>query len=119
MFITCSNQAVVAPNLEYESLLGAPNDVESNDFIIDLYPLDRDPLKCLFVGRSLIYLPFVPSSRMKGVLSNLNRWQHDRRGSGSPFVHRQSKPPGELTSNVSSALTSDRGSIVTASGRVG
>ena len=68
MFITRSNQAVVAHDLEYEPLLGAPNDVESNDFIIDLYPFDRDPLKCLFVGRSLIYLPFVPSSRMKGAV---------------------------------------------------
>jgi len=68
VFITRRNQAVVAHDLEYESLLGAPNDVESNDFIIDLYPLDRDPLQSLFVGRSLIYLPFVPSSRMKGAV---------------------------------------------------
>jgi hypothetical protein len=98
VFITRSNQAVVAHDLEYESLLGAPNDVESNDFIIDLHPFDRDSLKCLFVGRSLIYLPFVRSSRMKGAVIIA---------------------PEVTDLQRINAPTGQRGSIVTASGRVG
>ena len=50
---------VVAHDLEYKSLLGAPDDIESDDFIIDLYTFDPDPLRCLFVGRFQIYLFFV------------------------------------------------------------
>ena len=38
---------VVAHDLEYKYPLAAPNNVESNDFIIDLHPVDRDPLQCL------------------------------------------------------------------------
>jgi hypothetical protein len=56
VFITRRNQAALTHDLEYESLLGAPNDIKSNNFIINLYPLDRDPLRCLFVGRFQIYL---------------------------------------------------------------
>ena len=69
MFITRGNHAVpvVAHDLEYESFLAAFHDVQSNDFIIDLYFLDRDPLRRLFVGRFEVYLIFAPSSRMKGV----------------------------------------------------
>jgi hypothetical protein len=55
--------AVVAQDLKYKSFLAAPNDVESDDFIIDLYPVDRNPLLCLFVDRLEIYLPLGPSSR--------------------------------------------------------
>ena len=53
MFITRRNQAVpvIADDLEYKSLLGAPNHVESNDLIIDLYLVDRDLLRYLFVDR--------------------------------------------------------------------
>jgi len=53
VFITSGNQAVpvVARDLEYEFLCGAPDHFESNDFIIDLYHFDRDSLQCLFVDR--------------------------------------------------------------------
>jgi hypothetical protein len=61
VFITRGNHAVpvVAHDLEYKSFLAALHDVQSNDFIIDLYPVNRDPLWWLFVGRFQIYLPFV------------------------------------------------------------
>ena len=59
MFITRGNHAVpvVAHDLEYKSFLAAFHDVQSNDFIIDLYPVDRDPLWWLVVSK--FYLPFV------------------------------------------------------------
>jgi hypothetical protein len=50
VFITSSDQGVVAHNLEYESLLSTPNDIESDGFIIDPHPLHRDAL-CLLVDR--------------------------------------------------------------------
>ena len=70
MFITRRNQAVpvIADDLEYKSLLGAPNHVESNNLLIDLYLVDCDSLRCLFVDRLQVFLPFVMSSRMKGVI---------------------------------------------------
>jgi hypothetical protein len=70
MFITRRNHAipVVTQDLEYKTLLAASDDVKSNDFIIDLYPFDRDPFQRLFVLRFPIYLPLVPSSRMKGAI---------------------------------------------------
>ena len=60
MFITRGNHAVpvVAHDLEYKSFLAAFHDVQSNDFIIDLYPVDRDPLWWLFVGRFQILSAF-------------------------------------------------------------
>ena len=69
MFITRRNHAipVVTQDLEYKTLLAASDDVKSNDFIIDLYLLDRDPVRRLFVSRFEAYLIFAPSSRMKGV----------------------------------------------------
>ena len=70
MFITRRNQAVpvIADDLEYKSLLGAPNYVESNNLIIDLYLIDCDSLRCLFVDRLQVFLPFVMSSRMKEII---------------------------------------------------
>ena len=70
MFITRCNQAVpvIADDLEYKSLLGAPNHVESNGLIIDLYLVDRDSLRCLFVDCLQVFLPFVMSSRMNEVI---------------------------------------------------
>jgi hypothetical protein len=75
VFITRRNHAVpvVAHDLEYKSLLAAPDDVESNDFIIDLYPFDPDPLRCLFVGRFQIYWLFSPSSIMKAAVIATDR----------------------------------------------
>jgi hypothetical protein len=47
-------------DLEYKSLLAALNDVQSKDFIFDLYALDRDALRCLFVSRfHIIFVPFL------------------------------------------------------------
>jgi hypothetical protein len=76
VFITRRNHAVpvVAHDLEYKSLLAAPDDVESNDFIIDLYPFDPDPLRSLFVGRFQIYWLFFPSSIMKGAVIATDRY---------------------------------------------
>ena len=70
MFITRCNQAVpvIADDLEYKSLLGAPNHVESDGLIIDLYLVDRDSLRCLFVDCLQVFLPFVMSSRMNEVI---------------------------------------------------
>lgn len=66
VFITSRHQEapVVARDLEYESLLGARDHFESNDFIIDLYHVDRDPVRCLLVGCLQVFLPFVIPLRM-------------------------------------------------------
>jgi hypothetical protein len=56
---------IVAHDLKHKSLFSASDHVESNDFIIDLYLLDRDPVRRLFVGRFEVYLIFAPSSRSR------------------------------------------------------
>jgi hypothetical protein len=57
--ITSSDQDAVAHNLEHESLLRTPDDIENDGFIINLYPLHRYAF-CLLVGRFSNLAAFLP-----------------------------------------------------------
>ena len=109
MFITRGNQAVsvVAHDLEYKSFLTALNDVQSNDFIIDLYPVDRDPLWCLFVGRFQIYLPFVSIVTGRNIASMIIA--HCFEPVGTVYANERGKVKGSTNSCVSIGNIQKRG----------